>query len=528
MKSLSFFLFFLFFVSVNSYKILFYNPKFGISHVSFTGKIADTLAAAGHDVVVYQPVLNENITFTGTKHKSVRYYTMPKNLSFAPDFTLESAQGNIWEDDSFGKMKKMMAFMTAVRSGFCELVLNDDQNLDKLREENFDLAITELFEACGLGVFRKLGIKKYITTFGSSLFPSSSALLGIKLHPSYLPGMMIKSTDQMSFMDRVMNLGYYIMENWTVKAMFTGAVEAVIKKQFPDFSIDDAIADSAFFYVNSDEHVDYPQAITHKVIYMAGLGKVQAHPLDKQYTDIFDSAKKGVILFSFGSVVQSSFMKPELKQAFLEAFAEFPEINFLWKYEKDEHQIAKGYKNVFTGKWLPQNDILDHPKLLAFISHGGMNSVMEGSSKGVPMICIPIFADQKRNSFLLQRRGSAIKIDKSELNKESIVAAIKEIINNEKYRKNAQMISKMVNAKPFSPAERVVKYAEFAAQFGDTGTLTTEGRYQSFIVLYSLDVIFFLVTVISLVLVVLVWGVKKFLNFLRRKLSGKNTVKKNN
>uniref|UniRef100_A0AC35FPX4 Glucuronosyltransferase n=1 Tax=Panagrolaimus sp. PS1159 TaxID=55785 RepID=A0AC35FPX4_9BILA len=487
MKTFSFLLFFAFFYSANSYKILFYNPKFGISHVTFTGKIVDTLAAAGHDVVVYQPVLNENITFTGSKHKSVRYYTMPKNYSFAPHFTLESSQGQIWEEDSYAKMKKMMALMTGVRAGFCELVLNDKENMDKLRGENFDLGITELFESCGLGVFRKLGIKKYITTFGSSLFPSSSALLGIKLHPSYIPGMMLKSTDEMTFIDRVMNIGYYILESYTVATMFTGGTEAVVKKEFPDFTINDAIADSAFYFVNSDEHVDYPQAITHKVIYMAGLGKVQAHPLDKEYTDIFDSAKKGVILFSFGSVVQSSFMKPELKQAFLEAFAEFPDINFLWKYEKDEHQVAKGYKNVFTGKWLPQNDILDHPKLLAFISHGGMNSIMEGSSKGVPMICIPIFADQKRNSFLLQRRGTAIKIDKSEINKENIVAAIKEIINNDKYRKNAKMLSKMVNSKPFSSAERVVKYAEFAAEFGDTGTLQTQGRYQSFIVLYSLD-----------------------------------------
>uniref|UniRef100_A0AC34GP83 Glucuronosyltransferase n=1 Tax=Panagrolaimus sp. ES5 TaxID=591445 RepID=A0AC34GP83_9BILA len=421
----------------------------------------------------------------------------------------------------------MAALMSEVRSGFCELVLNDNENLDKLREENFDLAITELFESCGLGVFRKLGIKKHITSFGSSLFPSSSSLLGIKLHPSYLPGMMTKSTDVMNFKDRVMNFVYYIVENYMVKSMFTAGVEATIKKQFPDFSMDDAIADSAFFFVNTDEHVDYPQAITHKVIYMAGLGKVQAHPLDKQYTEIFDSAKKGVILFSFGSVVQSSFMKPELKQAFLDAFAEFPDINFLWKYENDEHQIAKGYKNVFTGKWLPQNDILDHPKLLAFISHGGMNSVMEGSSKGVPMICVPIFADQKRNSFLLQRRGTALKIDKNEINKENIIAAIKEIISNQEYRKNAKMLSKMVNSKPFSPADRVVKYAEFAAQFGDTGTLQTEGRYQSFIVLYSLDVIFFLLAVISIVIFLLIWGVKKFLNFLRTKLST-NNEKKNN
>uniref|UniRef100_A0A914Y098 glucuronosyltransferase n=1 Tax=Panagrolaimus superbus TaxID=310955 RepID=A0A914Y098_9BILA len=278
----------------------------------------------------------------------------------------------------------------------------------------------------------------------------------------------------------------------------------------------EAVVDSAFYFVNSDEHVDYAMPITHKVVYMAGLGKIQAHPLEKKYTDIFDSAKKGVILFSFGSVVQSHKMPSEYKKAFLEAFSEFPEINFIWKYEKDEDQIANGYSNIFTGKWLPQNDILDHPKLLAFISHGGMNSVMEGSTKGVPMICIPVFADQKRNSQLLVRRGTAFKLDKSEISKESIVAAIKEIITNKKYRKNAQLLSKMVNAKPTTSAERVVKYAEFAAQFGDTGTLQTQGRFQSFWLLYSIDVIVFLFVVIAISITFCVFIFKKLFKIGKR------------
>uniref|UniRef100_A0A914QB41 glucuronosyltransferase n=1 Tax=Panagrolaimus davidi TaxID=227884 RepID=A0A914QB41_9BILA len=208
-----------------------------------------------------------------------------------------------------------------------------------------------------------------------------------------------------------------------------------------------------------------------------------------------------------------------MKQAFLDAFAEFPEINFLWKYEKDEDKIADGYPNVFTGKWLPQNDILDHPKLLAFISHGGMNSVMEGSTKGIPMICIPVMGDQIRNSLLLVTKETAIKVEKTEITKENIVAAIKEIISNKKYGKNAKLISKMVNAKPFTSAERVVKYAEFAAQFGDTGTIQTQGRYQSFWVLYSLDVLIFLFTVITIVFVLLGWCIKKLLNLLKRKVS---------
>uniref|UniRef100_A0AC35GEY4 UDP-glucuronosyltransferase n=1 Tax=Panagrolaimus sp. PS1159 TaxID=55785 RepID=A0AC35GEY4_9BILA len=455
----------LFCSSTFCYKILLYNPKFAQSHVTFTGKLADTLAAAGHDVVVYQPELNENITISGSKNKNVRFYIKPKDMDFERGFSIDSLHGNVFEEATFSSNTNMATIFNRIKTGFCERILNDNENFKKLRAEKFDLGITEHFESCGYGVFKKIGLEKYITTYSSSIFPLSVELLGVKSHPSYLPGVMGSTTDQMNFLQRIWNYINYFGESYMIKSMFNSGSEKAIIKHYPEFNMDDAIADSAFYFVNSDEHVDFAQPITHKIIYMSGLGKIQSQPLEKKYTDIFDSAKRGVILFSFGSVAQSSHMSSEMKKAFLEAFSQFPEINFIWKYEKDEDQIAKEYKNVFTGKWLPQNDILDHPKLLAFISHGGMNSVMEGAAKGVPMICIPLFADQKRNSLMLQRRGMAIKLEKTHLTKEKIVETIKEIINNQKYSKNAKLISRMIAAKPTKAEERVVKYAEFAAQF---------------------------------------------------------------
>lgn len=51
------------FLCVSSYKILIYNPKFGISHVTFAGKIADTLAGAGHEVVSLLSIKIHSVNF---------------------------------------------------------------------------------------------------------------------------------------------------------------------------------------------------------------------------------------------------------------------------------------------------------------------------------------------------------------------------------------------------------------------------------------------------------------------------------
>lgn len=71
-----------------------------------------------------------------------------------------------------------------------------------------------------------------------------------------------------------------------------------------------------------------------------------------------NESKQGVVLVSFGTVGASHAMPDEFKKAFLETFARFPEITFLWKYEKPEHKIADGYPNVIAEPWLPQTDLL--------------------------------------------------------------------------------------------------------------------------------------------------------------------------
>lgn len=63
-------------------------------------------------------------------------------------------------------------------------------------------------------------------------------------------------------------------------------------------------------------------------------------------------------------------MPVEKRNAILAAFGQLKQ-NVIWKYEDDT--IENVPANVRIEKWLPQSDVIAHPNVVLFITHGGLS-----------------------------------------------------------------------------------------------------------------------------------------------------------
>lgn len=61
----------------------------------------------------------------------------------------------------------------------------------------------------------------------------------------------------------------------------------------------------------------------------------------------------------------------------------------------------------------PQRAILDHPRTVLFVTHGGGSSVNEAVFHGTPMLCLGFFADQPLNGLRMQEAGVGLAMDKA-------------------------------------------------------------------------------------------------------------------
>lgn len=129
----------------------------------------------------------------------------------------------------------------------------------------------------------------------------------------------------------------------------------------------------------------------------------------------------------------------------------------LWKCNVENIDLPP---NVMSRKWLPQIDILAHPKLKLFISHGGLFSNIEAIKLGIPMLVIPFLGDQMRNARRIENAGYGIQMDLANIDENTLTNTLEQLLTNEPYRQKAQEISQILNDNVVHPMDEFIWWTE--------------------------------------------------------------------
>uniref|UniRef100_A0A914EAG9 glucuronosyltransferase n=1 Tax=Acrobeloides nanus TaxID=290746 RepID=A0A914EAG9_9BILA len=92
------------------------------------------------------------------------------------------------------------------------------------------------------------------------------------------------------------------------------------------------------------------------------------------------------------------------------------------------------------------------------MTHCGLNSLIESSFNGVPLIATPLFGDQNYNTFIIKQKETGVYINFKEISVQLIKDALKQVLYMDKYYENAQKLKKRLHSYPYNIQEKFVKY----------------------------------------------------------------------
>uniref|UniRef100_A0A7I5EBQ6 UDP-glucuronosyltransferase n=1 Tax=Haemonchus contortus TaxID=6289 RepID=A0A7I5EBQ6_HAECO len=495
------------FCSAYSFKMVIFVMDLSNSQLLYNVRVAEALAGAGHDVTLALIAPQADRDSSAVKiPENIKVYRVNATIQFSRREMEEKQAQFAFKETSGWRLAQRISIQTSTIVDICRATLRRKEFLNWLERERFDLAYAHIFDVCTVGLVHAAKIPSWIWLSSGSVVDYVAYVVGIPTIPSYVPPWMMEQAGEMNFYQRTKSLiGHGLIKFFWRRLIAdpeTALFREMISADFPDLL--DLASKCPLVMANTNDFYEIPRPTLAKVVNIGGVGMTtrDVKPLPKNIEEIMQKGD-GIVLFSFGSVAAAHQMPKEWKVIFMETFEKLQNLQFLVRYEKDDLNDMLP-ENVHLFQWLPQSDILQHPKTKAFITHGGYNSVQEAIRGGVPIISIPLFGDQPKNARLAEHHGFGLILHRAELSVNALSEAIQKVVKNLKYAQSAKRLSRMLELQPVSPVHLLVKWSEFTAEFKTLENLEPAGNKLNFFQYHSLDVIAFLATVLIVILLVII------------------------
>ncbi|XP_014929987.1 UDP-glucuronosyltransferase 2A1 isoform X5 [Acinonyx jubatus] len=326
----------------------------------------------------------------------------------------------------------------------CDGVLKNQKLMEKLKKSKFEVLISDPVFPCGDIVALKLGIPFMYSLRFSPASTVEKHCGKVPYPPSYVPATLSELTDQMSFTDRIRNFISYSLQDYMFNTLWKSWDSYYSKALGRPTTLCEVMGKAEIWLIRTYWDFEFPRPYLPNFEFVGGLHCKPAKPLPK----------------------------------------------VLWRY-KGEKPATLG-ANTRLYDWIPQNDLLGHPKTKAFITHGGTNGIYEAIYHGVPMVGVPMFADQPDNIAHMKAKGAAVEVNINTMTSEDLLNALRTVINEPSYKENATRLSRIQHDQPVKPLDRAVFWIEFVMRHKGAKHLRPAAHDLTWFQYHSFDVIGFL------------------------------------
>jgi UDP:flavonoid glycosyltransferase YjiC (YdhE family) len=163
------------------------------------------------------------------------------------------------------------------------------------------------------------------------------------------------------------------------------------------------------------------------------------------------------VYLSFGSVAPTTPMYPRLYRAAIERLAPLPSRLLVSTGRRDPAELGRLPANVHVERWVDEDAIGHHAA--AMVSHGGAGSIRGALAAGVPLVVLPLFAEQPDNAAAVAATGAGIAVE----GVAGIDDALRVLLADAAYARRAQAIAAEIAALP--PVSEAVR---LLAQIADS------------------------------------------------------------
>lgn len=468
--------------SLEAANILAVFPTASISHQLPLRALTDALEDRGHKLTI----ISTDPQRLGRNHPN----TTEIDLNFAYEFFRKNFNFVKIKEAALDEIGMMKIFLPLMEKMYKEQLDHPDvKKLIQSRENvTFDVVIVEYLMYYPWFALAEWFNAPLIGITSLDTLAHMHEAHGNVFHPIVHPELMLPFLECTSIQQRYKAWRFYFYYKFSYLSQMQPIVSNLIDQYLPgtEKSVEKLAQKAVLLMTNTNPALGFVRPILPTTVQ---LGFMHIKPpkalTDETLRDYLDNSEKPIIYMSLGSNVQSSEMNENLVNIFLNVFKSLP-YNVVWKWEVDT--MKNKPDNVFIQKWLPQADLLAHPKIKLFITQGGQQSMEEAIDRGVPLVVIPFLRDQDANAQRIKKLKIGYHLELHTISEENLRHAINEVANGD-YKANILKLRDLVYDQPMKPVERAVWWVEYVMRHKGTKHMEYVGKHVPLYQQYMLDFI---------------------------------------
>ncbi|XP_055023548.2 UDP-glucuronosyltransferase 2A1 [Misgurnus anguillicaudatus] len=431
---------------------------------------------------------------------------------------IQRNEGSIWSFISL--QKQILTILGECHRSSAEMartILEDKKLVKKLKTSKYDLMLTDPGFAGGVVLGAYLGLPMVFNVRWNINGEGHFAIAPSPL--SYIPTIGSGVTDKMTFVNKLKNVLHYGIGQYIDHVITRPLYQGVISKYIdPDSTVYSLTQGADLWLMRIDFVFEFPRPTMPNVVYIGGFQCKPSKPLSAELeTFVESSGEHGVVIMSLGTLLGS--LVTDISEVVASAFARLPQ-KVIWRHVGEKPSTLGN--NTLIVDWLPQNDLLGHPKTKAFVTHGGTNGIYEAIYHGVPMLGLPLIFDQFDNMVRLQAKGVARVLDVTALDVDTLAQALKDILDeNQPYQKNMRRMSRLHHDTPLKPMDSAIFWLEFVMRHKGAAHLRTDSYKLPWYSYHNLDVLMLLASLFMAICLFLILMSRAVMKVLVRKIKAK-------
>ena len=442
-------------------KVLMLPTSIG-SHMRLHTRLGVELTTEGHEVTLAWP---SHVKFPeaarGTKLEVLIYKVhLKESYMNSKEHAAEIVKYAMTES-FMEKMDMMNDMLQHEMHGFemeCEDMFADEVFMKKVRSAKFDLA---LVDAACISCYYMLPYSMDLPYISLSIPVAPPLLYRVPALPSFTADILLEYTNEMSFQERMVTLLAQLSFMYMVNDTAVDHFSAKYAPGKPKLGVYGMTLRSAMFFFLDDDIVLYPKPQMPNTISIGDIMGRPSQTLPADLLEFVESSKEGVIIVSFGSFIND--IPEEVIRKICDALKRVNQ-NIIWKLKNPEYcQIPE---KLLALKWIPQNDLLGHPNVKLFITHGGISSFFETVYHATPVIACPLFLDQVYTAKVYDAKHYGKYIRLLDFTSQELLDKINTVLSDKLIAEKIQLASMLLRNKPQTAAKRASYWIDHVAKYG--------------------------------------------------------------